>query len=327
MPFLIDDKVFLPDHPERLDEANSLLEYFLSKRQPVITRQTLPISTPLGLNLQGYLQLTVHRVVDLCEGICESWNSRRPSAAFVLVRAVVENAVAFNDVTEHIASSVKRKDLDEITPLIERRLFGGKGIQASYPVPNILTSVNKIAKSIPLFRFVYDEMSEYVHPNFNGMMGLYGIIDAEAISVTFTHSKACQRMPELLVTFVLGLTVLRHSIEESGTGSSLPAPKTIDPLQQTVATVLQGHLNSAIVIRKKIVDAIKYINQPLTGVQVKTLRSAYQKFQASHDIGQLVGDVEGLAETYGSRQQSSARPSDSLTRENLKLVCFDYLSG
>ena len=102
-------------------------------------------------------------------------------------------------------------------------------------------------------------------------------------------------------------------------------PKTIDPLQQTVATNLQGHLNSSIVNRKRIVDAIKYVNQPLTGVQVKGLRSAYQKFQASHDIGQLVEDVEGLAAMYGSQQQSAPPTSESITRDSLRLACFDYL--
>jgi len=102
-------------------------------------------------------------------------------------------------------------------------------------------------------------------------------------------------------------------------------PKTIDPFQQTVATVLQGHLNSSLVNRKRLVDVIKYINQPLTGVQVKGLRSAYQKFQTGHEIVELVTDIERLAETYGSRPHSAPPPSESITRENLRLVCFEYL--
>jgi superfamily II DNA or RNA helicase len=102
-------------------------------------------------------------------------------------------------------------------------------------------------------------------------------------------------------------------------------PKTIDPIQQTVATLLQGHLNSPKVNRRKVVDAIKYINQPLSGVQVRELKNVHQKYQDNPDLGILIQGIDNLAETYGSQQTHSNASFKQLKREDLKLICFDYV--
>jgi hypothetical protein len=102
-------------------------------------------------------------------------------------------------------------------------------------------------------------------------------------------------------------------------------PKTIDPIQQTVATLLQGHLNSPKVSRRKVVEAIKYINQPLSGVQVRELKNIHQQYQETHDLGILIQGINKLVETYGSQQSPSNSTVKQLKREDLKLICFDYL--
>ena len=45
-------------------------------------------------------------------------------------------------------------------------------------------------------------------------------------------------------------------------------PSTIDPQQQPLATVLQESLNHAGVDRKHVLDAIRFVNRPMSGVQV-----------------------------------------------------------
>jgi len=66
-------------------------------------------------------------------------------------------------------------------------------------------------------------------------------------------------------------------------------------------------------------------------VQVKELRSAYQQFQEDGSIGTLLGGITALREKYAAQAASQERPSTGpsarIERGDLRLICFDVLSG
>ena len=103
------------------------------------------------------------------------------------------------------------------------------------------------------------------------------------------------------------------------------APKTLDPLQQTIATTIQGVMNRPEVVRKEALAAIRFLSRPAPSVVVKELRAAYQRFQRDGDAAGLIGSVVELAERYGASGQPTVRDSRTLRREDLRLICFDYL--
>jgi len=104
------------------------------------------------------------------------------------------------------------------------------------------------------------------------------------------------------------------------------APKTIDPVQQTIATILQGYLNSPDIPRKQLTDAIRYLNQPLVGVHVRTLRNAHKTFNRSGDFRSLLTAVSDLQNTFGSKNDTrTGERGGNLKREDLRLVCFEYV--
>lgn len=107
------------------------------------------------------------------------------------------------------------------------------------------------------------------------------------------------------------------------------APRSIDSVQQTVATAIQGYLNHPEVDRKEAIDLIRFLNQPMLTVQIKSLRAALKDFKAVGQVRQLMDAVRKLramlaepdAPTYGQPDRLQ------LKREDLKLICFDFLSG
>jgi hypothetical protein len=106
-------------------------------------------------------------------------------------------------------------------------------------------------------------------------------------------------------------------------------PKAIDPFQQTVATTLQGFMSHPGVDRKRLMDALKYLAAPLPGAQVKDLRKAYQTFNGSRDPAALLDGILQMAATYGRTEGSNqdAKSVSQLTRDDLRLVCFDVVSS
>jgi len=102
------------------------------------------------------------------------------------------------------------------------------------------------------------------------------------------------------------------------------APKSLDPLQQTLATTLQGYLNRPEVKRQEVLGAIRFLSQPLPSVVIKDLRSLYGEFAKSAQVGPLLAAILALAGSYAA-PSAGVQGSRFLQRESLRLICFDYL--
>ena len=108
-------------------------------------------------------------------------------------------------------------------------------------------------------------------------------------------------------------------------------PRSVDPIQQTVATVIQGYINHPDIERLRAIEAIRFVNQPMLAVQVRDLRQGYRDFQRKADIKALLSAVEDLRKKFGEQQANThgagARPIGRLSREDLRLICFDLVAG
>ena len=107
------------------------------------------------------------------------------------------------------------------------------------------------------------------------------------------------------------------------------APRTVEPIQQTVATTLQGYINHPDIDRQQIIQAIKLLNEPMLRVRIKQLREAYNEFQNAEDVNEflnVIGEVIGDSGPDPTTEGPDARVR-SLKREDLRLICFDLVSG
>ena len=106
------------------------------------------------------------------------------------------------------------------------------------------------------------------------------------------------------------------------------APKLLDPIQQTIATTLRGYINYPAVSRKEIIAAIQILNEPQPGVYIKTLRKAYEAFATNSHIDDLLAAVKSIGTDFEPPDNGNTANSESkspVKREDLKLVCFDYV--
>ncbi|MBZ5563619.1 MAG: helicase [Acidobacteriia bacterium] len=109
------------------------------------------------------------------------------------------------------------------------------------------------------------------------------------------------------------------------------APQAIDPLQQTVATVIQNQMNNPNVHRKRAIAAMEFLTAPMLPVQLRELRKLYKGLQRDANVASLIAGIERMQNTFGSGSAPPATVTDNayaikLRREDLRLVCFDVLS-
>ncbi|HLX40177.1 MAG TPA: C-terminal helicase domain-containing protein, partial [Ktedonobacteraceae bacterium] len=124
-------------------------------------------------------------------------------------------------------------------------------------------------------------------------------------------------LQEQVIASIVQSSVEQVAIEE--------APKLLDPIQQTIATILRGYINSPAVNRKEIILALQQLNQPQPGVYIKALRKAYDAFIATNHVNELLASVQHIAQVEKPSINAAHQETSPLAREDLKLICFDYI--
>ncbi len=124
-------------------------------------------------------------------------------------------------------------------------------------------------------------------------------------------------LQEKVIASIVQSSVEQVAVEE--------APKLLDPIQQTIATVLRGYINSPTVSRAEVIAAIQQINQPLPGVYIKELRRAYDSFATDGQPGDLLAAVQRIGQQQAQPTGLESAAKSPVRREDLRLICFDYI--
>ena len=102
------------------------------------------------------------------------------------------------------------------------------------------------------------------------------------------------------------------------------APTILDPLQQTVITLLRGYLNSPTVTRSEVRDAMQHLSAPMTHTAIRDLRRAYERFQHSQGIESMISHIT-TDSSVSAASTAPPSPQTPLARDDLHLICFDFV--
>ena len=154
-------------------------------------------------NLQSYVQLAIHRVYDLAVESTTAWNNARPVVAFILTRAIYENTAYMYDLAQKLKMYYDQDNYKEIHNVIVNRLVGNRLGTTAREIINVLTAIGTVAKEIPEFKQYYDFISDFSHPNYSGMYGIYSETDKE--NVRFFVSRKYGYTDQIFSFIITGL--------------------------------------------------------------------------------------------------------------------------
>jgi hypothetical protein len=207
--------------PHHFETMWSVLEALrmsrLDELSPEHHRRVPPLVWKIGVTYQ----CLVRRTVDIADGITLGWNAGNVISAVTMARSLIETAALIFDLTEGIKKAVRVRDLPAVDNLVNKRLLGTRDATllkqgAGFEAANILSLIDKLDRfdrnlhkakvgSVGA-RKRYDILSEYVHPNFHGVLQLYGELDTANNSVRFGTSDRERR--KLLVVVGQALAVV-----------------------------------------------------------------------------------------------------------------------
>jgi hypothetical protein len=102
------------------------------------------------------------------------------------------------------------------------------------------------------------------------------------------------------------------------------APKIIDGIQQTVASVLQANLNNPALIRSEILQALKMLRQPMILSHIRSLKSAYEHYQLNRTEEELLKKVLEVNKEPDEIVEPRTNTSQ-LSADDLYLICWEYV--
>lgn len=194
-----------------IDLAPSIKDSFISIEASLVVlkdyrmKKLYPNSKPLTprtiFRFQIYQQVVLHRIIDLACSILTCWENKQISSAFVLLRTLNENTSVIYDANKRLDGLIEQKDFCKIYKLIFNLQYGTRikerieqavedeskddniidiereklEIREAYTAQQILNVLDRISQDVPKHREIYEYLCEYVHPNWDGLMGLYCI--------------------------------------------------------------------------------------------------------------------------------------------------------
>lgn len=159
---------------KRLSECNSFLKQINERLAKEIAAYGLGYKAKLPFKAMSLHELLLHRVADLSETAINLFELKRIVPATIITRAVYETTAILYSLDVKIEEVIRTKDVENIDQFFMKSLFGGRIKNAPIECTNILGAVDRINKKFKHFRESYDDLSEYAHPNWSGLMGSYG---------------------------------------------------------------------------------------------------------------------------------------------------------
>lgn len=127
--------------------------------------------------------------------------------------------------------------------------------------------------------------------------------------------------------FVLQEKVVQHIMaSEREVEARAAAPITVDPVQQMVAEELKDALRRQTVDRELAKSCIRFLGQPMGRSLHVKLRKSHQSWSEHRDDHGLLAAVGILAGEFGKDQPAAERTA-AVRREDLELICFEYVLG
>ena len=164
------------------------------------TEVTTKNVTKLVYRFIVFKQTVLWRIIDVSKAILICWENKNVASAFILLKSLYETVSVIYYANLKLDRLISEKDIrvlhkfivklthgtrvkSEIDNIVKeqlKRIQDGEGdftdedeIREVFSATNILTVIDSISKINPNHREDYDHLSEYSHPNYKALLGLY----------------------------------------------------------------------------------------------------------------------------------------------------------
>jgi hypothetical protein len=139
------------------------------------------------------------RIEELGRSALDAYDRDDHVAGIVLTRATTETIAALNSL-HRLVTRYEGGAIDALDATLMSMLMGSRVRDDRPDSINILNAVDKLTKRLPAIRALYDQLSEYAHPNDAGTASSFAMLNTVPLSATFTaHGEQYERRAWLMI--------------------------------------------------------------------------------------------------------------------------------
>jgi cation transport protein ChaC len=187
-----------------------LLESYLARR---IDGYTLSPESKLPMKAMVYREVLAWRMAELSSSALENLEKENLASSIILIRSAIETTAGLWYLGAKLDDAVTRQLQGDIDEYLMKLLMGHR-LASEFPQAiNVLTFVDRVNKDIEGFREQYDNLSEFVHPNWAGTSLLYSKPDLTNLWTDF--GKNIRSLNNIKQVGALNLSVALKTFERT----------------------------------------------------------------------------------------------------------------
>jgi len=202
---------------EYLAEAREFSEKLSASLPDRIQAAALTLKSKLPFKVLSIRELLLHRMAALSSAAVDLFTQKRIIPAVIVTRAIAETLAVLFTFHERLDRFLKEKakDIGAFDDFLMRSLVGARNNPEMPAATNILTFVDRVEKTTPGFRHVYDALCEYAHPNWAGTFGVFGQIDQEKFELKLGPAERSTAYSTGLAALSSSLMLFEHYYNDS----------------------------------------------------------------------------------------------------------------
>ena len=171
---------------ELLSEANARTRALAESLPKVVDARDTSPKSKIPYKVLCYREGMIWRVEELSRSACACFERGDIVAGISLARSVVECAAAIWFLHGLLKRKIKHGVDENFDAKVMSLLMGHRGVVDGMPKAiHVNDFLDEADKAFPGFMEVYDQMSEYAHPNWAGTQAVYSKIDRENLQTHF----------------------------------------------------------------------------------------------------------------------------------------------
>ncbi|HUS48450.1 MAG TPA: helicase-related protein, partial [Phycisphaerae bacterium] len=213
-----------------------------------------------------------------------------------------------------------------------KELMGREGAEKIVDLPDGIHSGLRRTKCNGMFFYF-----QAPRPSGEGQRHFWCYIDAKTHEITDNRFQVsqiieCQKDEPRFIgdqdVFQLQERAIEHILKSGRKveAKAVAASAKPDPIRQTIVEELKNAIRRGGVDREQAKAAIRFLRQPAGPFLIKRMRAAYKQWSEDHQDTVLVEQVGKWARDF-SKAEAGDQAGSTLRREDLKLICFEYVSS
>jgi len=180
---------------KNVDEAMSNLAEWKKCRKEKVEPRVKNMAYRPTFNAECFREAAFCRFYELAESTFELYTLNFLVGAGVTARSAQETIAAIWFINSKLEHLTKTKDLSHFVQSMKRLSLGWSSVEGFPEKNNVLKYIDSVDKIMDgRFRQHYNMLSEYAHPNYSGMLGVYSQANHETLEVTFGFNPHGQRV-------------------------------------------------------------------------------------------------------------------------------------